>query len=127
MTVEESLTIWEQSKMSLNIMSWHKGGFTERMANIMLAGAVLVTDYTSYLDGKYTNNEMLIFSLSKRHELAENVKKLLYNDNLRNMIAENGKKKTLQNHTWEKRAEQFIDILTERNKNEKSKCDYSLL
>lgn len=126
-TVEESLTIWEQSKMSLNIMSWHKGGFTERMANIMLAGAVLVTDYTSYLDGKYTNNEMLIFSLSKRHELAENVKKLLYNDNLRNMIAENGKKKTLQNHTWEKRAEQFIDILTERNKNEKSKCDYSLL
>lgn len=47
-TVEEGLHVWRQSRMSLNVMSWHKSGFTERMAGIMMAGAVLVTDNTGY-------------------------------------------------------------------------------
>ena len=61
--------IWQQSKLSLNIMSWHKAGFTERMANIMLAGAVLVTDDTRYLEGRYENGKDLVsFGLaSGRH------------------------------------------------------------
>lgn len=51
-TVEEGLHVWRQSRMSLNVMSWHKSGFTERMAGIMMAGAVLVTDNTGYLPGQ---------------------------------------------------------------------------
>lgn len=37
-TVVESLKIWKQPKLSLNVMLWHKGGYAERMANIVLAG-----------------------------------------------------------------------------------------
>ena len=55
-TVEESLVIYRQSKLSLNVMAWHKAGFTERMADIMLAGAVLVTDDTAFLRGRYTGD-----------------------------------------------------------------------
>lgn len=126
-TVEESLDIWRQSKLSLNIMSWHKGGFTERMANIMLAGAVLVTDTTTYLHGRYTQEELVSFSLEQRKQLPDKIKELLRNDALRYTIAQNGKNKTMKEHTWKRRAEQFMEILMERQTNEESKCDSSLL
>ena len=113
-TVEESLEVWGQSKLSLNIMSWHKAGFTERMANIMLAGAVLVTDYTSYLDGKYDARDMLIFQLQERHKLPQQIKNLLENTSLRQSIAESGRIKTRQAHTWDRRAQEFFQVLQRR-------------
>lgn len=90
----------EKSKLSLNIMSWHKGGFTERMANIMLAGAVLVTDDTTYLMGKYTDEDLLTFSLEEREKLSDKIKYLLDYEEYRKKIAQNGKQKTLLQHTW---------------------------
>ena len=115
-TVEESLKIWKQSKLSLNVMSWHKGGFTERMANIMLAGAVLVTDATTYLDGRYGEEDLLSFRLSERDGLPRRIKRLLEDDALRQKLAENGRQKTLREHTWEKRAEEFAELLLRRSR-----------
>ena len=115
-TVEESLKIWKQSKLSLNVMSWHKGGFTERMANIMLAGAVLVTDATTYLDGRYGEEDLLSFRLLERDGLPRRIKCLLEDDALRQKLAENGRQKTLQEHTWDKRAEEFAERLLRRSR-----------
>ena len=112
-TVEESITIWKQSKLSLNIMSWHKAGFTERMANIMLAEAVLVTDDTAYLNGRYNENDMLVFQLNQLEKLPSKIQKLLSDDKKRSEIAENGRKKTREAHTWQKRAQSFVDFLSE--------------
>lgn len=112
-TVEESITIWKQSKLSLNIMSWHKAGFTERMANIMLAEAVLVTDDTAYLNGRYNENDMLVFQLNQLEKLPSKIQKLLSDDKKRIEIAENGRKKTKEAHTWQKRAQSFVDFLSE--------------
>lgn len=109
-TVAESMTIWRQSKLSLNIMSWHKAGFTERMANIMLAGAVLVTDDTAYLRGEYNGDDMLIFQLAERFRLPEQIKELLGDDAEQKRTALNGKTKTLAKHTWDKRAEEFLNF-----------------
>ena len=114
-TVEESLKIWKQSKLSLNVMSWHKGGFTERMANIMLAGAVLVTDATTYLDGRYGEEDLLSFRLLERDGLPGRIKCLLEDDALRQKLAENGRQKTLREHTWDKRAEEFAELLLRRS------------
>lgn len=119
-TVEESLDIWRKSKLSLNIMSWHKGGFTERMANIMLAGAVLVTDDTTYLHGKYTKEDLLVFHLEDLKSLPDQIRLLLQNDKECQKIADNGRKKTLQQHTWDRRAEQFQQILLERQREDKT-------
>lgn len=113
-TVEESLTVWKQSKLSLNIMSWHKGGFTERMANIMLAGAVLITDSTSYLTKDYEECDLVAFDLTEREKLPEQIKYLLENEEERNKIAENGERKTMKYHTWDRRAEEFLEILQRR-------------
>lgn len=113
-TVAESLEIFRQSKLSLNIMSWHKAGFTERMANIMLAGAVLVTDDTAYLYGRYDETDMLIFRLEEREYLAERIQHLLENEEHRYKIAEKGRKRAEREHTWQKRAEEFLEIRKHR-------------
>lgn len=110
-TVEESITVWKRSKLSLNIMSWHKAGFTERMANIMLAGTVLVTDDTRYLHNQYDENDMLIFRLNKLEILPQQIMELLGDEEKQKVMAERGKEKTLRYHTWEKRAEEFLNLL----------------
>lgn len=126
-TVEESLEIWQKSKLSLNIMSWHKGGFTERMANIMLAGAVLVTDETTYLKGRYGEQDLVPFRLDELYLLPDKIKALLRDEEMRKKIANNGMKKTLQDHTWEKRSEQLLGILKGRYVDEEGQCDYTML
>lgn len=109
-TVEESMQVWQKSEMSLNIMSWHKGGFTERMANIMLCKSVLVTDATSYLCGRFeSEKDMLIFSLENISKLPELLKKYLLDKEKQVQIAENGYKKALEYHTWDCRAKEFLE------------------
>ena len=110
-TVEEGVEIWGQSRLSLNVMSWHKAGFTERMAGIMMAGAVLVTDDTEYIHGRYTSEDMLVFHLDDLDSLPERVKAYLEDDELCRKTAENGQRKTLKEHTWEKRAEQLLELM----------------
>ena len=98
----------------MNIMSWHKAGFTERMANIMLAGAVLVTDDSTYLRGRYDENDMLIFKLDQCEKLPQRIAELLADDEKQRCIAQNGKKKTRCAHTWGKRAQEFLELLNNR-------------
>lgn len=113
-SVEESLAIFAQSKLSLNVMSWHKDGYTERIANIMLGKAVLVTDETTYLTEHYQNQkELLMFSLDKLEELPEQIKQILGDELLQKQMAEAGYQKTKEWHTWEKRAEELTDFLQE--------------
>ena len=113
-TVEEGLHVWRQSRMSLNVMSWHKSGFTERMAGIMMAGAVLVTDNTGYLPGRYDENDMIIFDLEYLEELPGKIKNVLGDEEKRCRMEESGREKTRREHTWDKRAEQFLELLDNR-------------
>ncbi len=113
-TVQESISVWQKSKLSLNIMSWHKSGFTERMAQIMMEKAVLITDTTAYLDKNYGDRDLLAFQLEKIDSLPGQIHKLLADTALRKEIAENGWQKTIRQHTWDIRAAQFLEILHSR-------------
>lgn len=111
-TVEESLAVWRYSKLSLNIMSWHKAGFTERIANSMLAGAVVVTDKSDYLEKDFKNNEdILLFDLREISTLPNRIKRLLEDDMRCKQIAECAKEKALREHTWQTRAKEFLRLL----------------
>lgn len=113
-TPEESLAVYERSRLSLNIMSWHKGGFTERMAAIMLSGAVLVTDDSTYLHGRYGDKDMLVFHLENLEELPGRIREMLQNDELREQVGRNGKEIAEREQTWDKRAVSFREILSHR-------------
>lgn len=111
---QESLRVFALSKMSLNIMSWHKAGFTERMANILLAGSVLITDNTAYLKGRFEDQkDMLIFDLEEIENLPDKLKVYLEKEECREQIAQSGWKKAIGQHTWDCRAEELLNYITE--------------
>ena len=109
-SAERSLEVYGNSKISLNFMTWHKAGLTERMANIMLAGAVLLTDYTDGFN-EGSGEDFVDFKLSAIDSLPEKIKELLKNESLLSQIAHNGRKRALNSMTWDKRAEELLELL----------------
>lgn len=110
-SVEESLEVLGHAKIGLNIMSWHKAGMTERIANIMLSGAVCVSDESSYLRENYTDGEELtMFRLSELSFLPQKVLELLREENLRRQMAVKAYERARKKHTWRKRAEELLAL-----------------
>ena len=111
---DEALQVYARSKISLNIMTWHKDGFTERIANAMLQGSVVVTDKSRYLEENFVDGqELLLFDLGDLEQLPERINELLADEERRGRIAERGRQKALREHTWERRAETLIGWLDE--------------
>lgn len=110
-SVEESLEVLGHAKIGLNIMTWHKAGMTERIANIMLSGAVCLSDESRYLREHYSDGEeLLLFRLSELSALPEKVLKLLRDEDLRRKVAEKAYERAKNEHTWRKRAEEFLAL-----------------
>lgn len=87
------IEVMQDSKLSLNIMSWHKDGITERIFNIMAAGAVLISDETTSLNRIFITEgegqEIVTFCLSAIDGLPAKIKELLANDEMRKQISSN--------------------------------------
>lgn len=110
-TVEESLQIWSQSKIGLNIMTGHKAGMTERIANIMLCGACCLSDETVYLKNNFDDDrEIVLYRGDALEKLPEKIQYLLEHDAEREAVALAGQKKALSEHTWRKRAEELLNL-----------------
>lgn len=110
-TVEESLEELAKAKIGLNIMSWHKAGMTERIANVMLSGAVCLTEETAYLREHMKDGEEIVcFQLDRLSELPEKIAWLLNNPKDRERIADKAYRKAMSEHTWQCRAEQLIAL-----------------
>lgn len=112
---EEALKVYAGSKLALNIMTWHKAGFTERIANAMLQKAVVVSDQTAYLRQHFIDGEdMILFRLDRLKELPQRLKCLLADDSHRQEMAERGYQKAVRRHTWKKRAEELLLLIKEQ-------------
>lgn len=112
LSTEECLSVWQQSKISLNTMTWHKDGITERILNSMLQKSLVVTERNPFMveafcDGK----DVLLYDLDKLYELPVVIKKVLADCEQLSAIAEKGYQNALTNHTWDSRANEFISIL----------------
>lgn len=113
-SVEESLKVWGHSKIGLNIMSWHKAGMTERIANIMLSGAVCLSDETVYLRDNFDEDkEIVLFQLDRLEKLPEKINMILENDELRKEIAGKAYDKASDKHVWRKSAEDILKLCNE--------------
>lgn len=101
LSVDESMDIMSQSKISLNIMTWHKNGFTERIANSMLSGAVCVTEESQYIKSVFDNGKnIVLYRLDMLGLLPNTIKKLLSNAEQLKTIASSGYNKCVENFTW---------------------------
>ncbi|MGN0429772.1 MAG: DUF4422 domain-containing protein [Acetatifactor sp.] len=110
-SMEESAKELQKAKIGLNIMSWHKAGMTERVANIMLSGAVCVSDETSFLTDNLQNGEdIVLFRLNELQRLPEIVLDLLHSEDKRQKISEKAYEIAVHNFSWDARAKQLIDL-----------------
>lgn len=108
---QQAKEIYDKSWISLNVMSWHKAGFTERIAEPQLHGSLVVSDSTEYLRENYTDGEdIILFDPTEQGiaELPARIKALLSDKNRLLHIAWNGYQNALKNHTWDARADQFL-------------------
>ena len=97
------------AKASLNIMAWHKDGFTERIANSMLCKSLVITDRSTCLEKQYRDGEeLLLFDLTDLRSLPERVRDHLTNDRKREQILENAYTRAVAEDTWRTRAELFL-------------------
>ncbi len=109
----KSLTVMQQSRISLNVMAWHKDGMTERILNAMLCGSVALTDQSTALMEEFENNtDILMFSLTEIERLPARLHSLLSPENSAKLqaIADNGRQKALQNHLWQRRADMLLEL-----------------
>lgn len=112
LTIEESLQVYAKSKLTLNIMSWHKDGMTERIANGMLGEAVVISDETTYLKENFENgNELILYRLDRLNELQETLVHLLEDRQRSKKIAKAGYEKAKKLHCWINRALQFVELI----------------
>lgn len=108
-----------QSKIVLNTMTWFKAGAHDRIFNGMLAGALAVTDESAYMQEEFLSYpqteahsaQLVMFRLAEMEHLPVLIKKLLANPDEMQKIADNGRKKAMQAHTWSHRAEELHEDL----------------
>lgn len=106
---EKSSEVLQNAKISLNVLSWHKGGCNERIINSMLAGAVVVTDKSSYIEKNFVDGEELCcYDLLELEKLPEIVKKLLAQDVYRQQIADKGRKKAEEEYSVTAQAKESL-------------------
>ncbi len=109
---EDSLSVLQSAKLSLNIMTWHKDGRTERVIHSMLSGAVCVSDETAYLRAHYVDGqELILFRLSEIKQLPGRIRELLQNDMARKDMAVKAYDHALRTETWEDRADDILQMI----------------
>ncbi len=110
-SMAESAMEFQKAKIGLNVMSWYKAGMTERIANIMLSGAVCLSDETTYLQEHTTDGEdIVLYSLQTLDRLPRKVFSLLRDDEKRETIAQKGFEKARAEFSWSARAKQLIRL-----------------
>lgn len=104
----EVLPLMYQSKIVLNTMTWFKDGSHDRVFNGMLSGAVVVSDTSVYMQEQFENHkELELFELEAIQELPAIVDDLLRDLPRAQEIADAGRKKALEAHTWKQRAQEI--------------------
>lgn len=117
--VVSCLRVMQQSAVSLNVMSWHKDGVTERVVNAMLCKSAVVSDWSSGLEEQFVNGkDLVIFSLERLDELPVIVNKLLADEDKRKSIAQSGYEKAAAGHLWINRVRLLLDFLDKETKAE---------
>lgn len=111
LSTKECLNIWQQSKITLNVMSWHKDAITERILNSMLQKAVVITERNPYICEEFDDDkDIILYDLAHLDALPIRIKSLLSDANSCKQIAHNAYNKASSYHTWDNRALQLISF-----------------
>lgn len=108
---EEVLKHMYDSKIVLNTMSWFKEGSRERVFNGMIHGAIAATDKSGYILDEFDESEMIIYDISDTDSLIHKIENVLGCPDKAQIIADKGRKKAVNSHTWQARARELHEDL----------------
>ena len=107
-SAEKAYEIYGNSKISLNIMTWHKDSITERVLDAMLSGSIMLTDDTPALRESFEDGrDILYFSLDDLQKIPDMIRNNINNETL----ADFGRQKVLMDHLWRNRARSLLKII----------------
>lgn len=113
----EAYKVYNSSKLSLNIMSWHKAGLTERVMNIMMSNAVCISDDSLAISKEFicdgNGQQIVTYNLNEIEILPEKIKEILGNEERRKDIVANAHSICEQKHTWINRAQEIYQTIVE--------------
>lgn len=112
---EEVQNEYAKAWLSLNIMSWHKDGMTERIAEMMLAGTVAISDESTYLRENFSDNEIKLFDLDEIENLPQMIITLLNDKDILMLMAKRAREKAQKAHTWNVRAVKMCELIEKYN------------
>ena len=100
--------IYAESKISLNVMTWHKNCITERVLDSMCAGSIALTDMTDALSQQFVSGkDILYYSLSEISKIPELIRRHADDETL----AKSGRNKVMRDHLWSNRAQELLHII----------------
>lgn len=98
------------AKVVLNILpNFHEGGH-ERIFSAMLNGAVCLSSGNSYLRREFREGEDILF-YAFGQDLEEVLGEYFNDEEKMQRIADNGRKKAMERHTWLQRAEKILETV----------------
>jgi glycosyltransferase involved in cell wall biosynthesis len=105
-----SYDLMKASRIVLNSSPHIKRGAQERIFGGLACDALVVTAENAYLNKIFRNNEdLLLYQPTKLDQLPEQVSYYLENEEQRRTVAQSGKLKVKQAHTWDHRVKTLMD------------------
>lgn len=109
---EESLQICAQAKILFQDSGEFNYGANDRTFNAMLNGAVLVTEYSRYLDETFTNGQdLFMYDWQQGEKQVQIIHDLLQDNCCRLAVAMNAYGKASQYHTWGNRVQSILEAV----------------
>lgn len=111
-TYEDTLCIYAQSKILFQDAGEFNHGANDRTFNAMLNGAVLVTEYSKYLDDNFVNGQdLFMYDWQNGENQVKVIHELLADDCRRLAVAVNAYGKASRFHTWRNRAQTILEAV----------------
>lgn len=108
---EEILALMKRTKVVLNSMPNFKDGSHERIFNGMLAGAVVVSDTSCYLEEVAGKKLIYLYDLKQQQELPQMITYILEHPEEAGQMTERAYKEAAEHHTWQKRAQEIEEYI----------------
>lgn len=108
----EMLDVISKTKVLVQDQALFNNGAHDRVFTSMLNGAVVVSEYSSYLDEIFEDKrDLFMFDWQHTKEQMEIIHKLLEDEPYRQSIAMSAYGKAVKEHKWENRAERIVETV----------------
>lgn len=107
---EDMLQVMTKAKIVVNDEACFNEGAHDRVFTAMLNGAVVVSEYSSYLADEFVpQQDLVMFDWQNISGQLQQIPHLLSDDDCRERMARNAYYKVINRHTWRNRAERLLE------------------